>query len=99
MIAFANLYDLVPGQHAFIGNVVVDTDYRGQGLGRNMVEYMLQKIYREYDLAEARISVFSENSAAVLLYTSLGFEPFAIEERLNPQGKRVALIHMQRLRD
>ena len=38
VIGFANLYDLEPGQWAFIGNVVVSRAFRGQGLGRRLLK-------------------------------------------------------------
>jgi hypothetical protein len=34
-------------------------------------------------------------AATLLLYAKLGFEPFAVEPRLDPGGARVALIHMR----
>ncbi|MCD8547201.1 MAG: GNAT family N-acetyltransferase [Aeromonadaceae bacterium] len=39
--AFANLYQLVPGRSAFLGNVVVAQACRGQGLGAALVQHML----------------------------------------------------------
>lgn len=97
VVAFANIYDLVEGEQAFIGNVVVSQDHRGQGLGRKLVEYMLELIIDRYQ-ADAHISVFAFNKAALLLYSSLGFLPYAHEERVNPQGETVALVHMKLLR-
>ena len=92
---FANLYDFSDNRRAFIGNVVVDKAYRGQGLGKCLVEYMIEQAFSSYDLDEVHISVFSDNTPALLLYSSLGFEPYAVEERLNYAGKRLALLHMR----
>jgi ribosomal protein S18 acetylase RimI-like enzyme len=94
-IGFANLYDYEPSQSAFIGNVVIDKSYRGRGLGKEIMSYMLKIAYEKHNLPEVRISVFSENTPALLLYSSLGFAPYEIEERKNPQGNRVALIHLK----
>lgn len=91
---FANLYDF-NNRCAFLGNVVVDKAYRGQGLGKCLVEYMIEQAFSGYDLDDVHLSVFSDNTPALLLYSSLGFKPYAIEERLNYAAKRVALLHMQ----
>ena len=94
VVGFANLYDFEPGSHVFIGNVVVSPEYRGKGLGRTLVAHMIGLAKHKYSLPEVRISVFSDNTKALLLYSSFGFSPYKIEERKDYSGKRVALVHM-----
>lgn len=98
IVGFANLYNYEPNNQAFIGNVIIDQSHRGKGLGKEIVSYMLNKAYEKYELPEVRISVFSENTAALLLYSSFGFVPYQIEERNTPAGNRTALIHMKKMR-
>ncbi len=95
VIGFANLYDLQPGKWAFIGNVVIHREFRGSGLGQKLVAHMVQIAFANYQLSEVRISVFNGNTPALLLYDGLGFKPYALEERSDPAGNRVALIHMR----
>ena len=95
VIGFANLYNFERGKTAFIGNVVIDPGYRGKGLGKAIISHILEKAFGHYDLPEVQISVFSENTPALFLYSSFGFVPYGIEERCDPKGKRVALIHMK----
>lgn len=95
IIGFANLYNLVAGTSASIGNVIVDKKYRGQGLGKKIVLYMLNQALTKYNLYEVKISVFSENTPALLLYSSCGFKPYAIEQRLDTNNNRLALLHMK----
>lgn len=95
IIGFANLYNYEPGKSAFIGNVVIDKKHRGRGIGKEIVLYMLNTAYEKLNLPEIRISVFSENTPAMLLYSGLGFVPYEIEERKDSNCKRVALIHMK----
>lgn len=92
---FANLYDVEPGQFAFVGNVVVARDFRGQGIGRLLVSQMIRKAFDMYGVREARISVFNDNTPALLLYAGMNFKPYAIEERISPSGMRVGLVHMR----
>ena len=98
VLGFANLYNHKPKEYAFIGNVIIDKSQRGKGIGKELVSYMLEKAYSKYDLQEVRISVFSENTRALLLYSGFGFVPYEIEERENYQGSRVALVHLKKLR-
>lgn len=95
IVAFADLYNVEPGKWAFIGNVVVARDFRGQGLGRKLVTHMVRQAFDQYKVREARISVFNDNTPALLLYAGMHFEPYAVEERVDPIGKRVGLIHMR----
>ena len=94
VVAFSNLYDLVPQQSAFIGNVIVGSAYRGQGVGKRLIHHMItlcQTIYR----ARPHLSVFNDNTPALLLYFQLGFVPYDLEPRVNLKGDKVALIHMR----
>ena len=95
VMGFANLYDLRPGQSAFIGNVVVDRAHRGRGLGRRLVNHMLDLAFDIHAVAEVRISVFCHNTPALLLYDSLSFVPYAIERRLDPHGRIVPMLHLR----
>ena len=52
-------------------------------------------MFYKYRLLEARISVFSDNTPALLLYSKLGFEPYQVEQRKNFNKDRVALLHMK----
>ena len=95
VIGFANLYNFEANRSAFIGNVIVDRKRRGRGIGKRLVRYMLGLAFDKHRLQTVKISVFSDNISALLLYTDLGFHPYAVEERVNPEGRRAALIHMR----
>jgi ribosomal protein S18 acetylase RimI-like enzyme len=96
IIAFANLYDLLPGQWAFIGNVIVHESKRGNGIGRILLDHMLELVFLKHALPEARLSVFSDNMPALQLYRTLGFNEYARETRKDLQNHRVTLLHLKR---
>ena len=96
IIGFANLYNYEPSAVAFIGNVIIDSNYRGRGVGRKIIKHMLIQARDKYSLPEVRISVFSDNVVALLLYSDFGFIPYSIEERSDPKGRRAALIHLKK---
>jgi ribosomal protein S18 acetylase RimI-like enzyme len=95
IVGFANLYNFKDKERAFIGNVVIEKASRGRGLGRQLMSHMLNAAFSKYGLSEVHMSVFSDNVAALLLYSKFGFQPYAIEERQDYETRRVALIHMR----
>lgn len=98
IVGFSNFYNYEPRKLAFIGNVIVDKSVRSRGVGRTLVSYMMKMAYEKHNLPEVRLEVFSDNIPALLLYTKLGFVPYEVAEMRNPQGYRVASIHMKRER-
>lgn len=92
---FANLYNLQAGHSAFVGNLIVARALRGRGLGRELLHYMLARIFQQHDLPMAQISVFGDNLAALKLYESTGFACYARELRKDSAGRRVELLHLQ----
>jgi ribosomal protein S18 acetylase RimI-like enzyme len=91
---FGNLYRYRRGKSAFVGNVVVDRSQRSRGLGKRIVVHLIDLAFRKYDVPRVRISVYNKNTPALLLYQSLGFKPYAIEEAKDFLGNRVALLHL-----
>ena len=94
IIGFANLYDFLIKEYVFIGNVVIAEAHRGKGYGKTLVTHMIN-LARSYKLPEVRISVFSENVDALLLYSDLGFELYAMREQKNHFNEEVTLLDMK----
>lgn len=95
VVAFANFYRWQVGGSCAIGNVIVAPSTRGYGVGRYLVEQMIRLAFAKYQAAEVTVSCFNHNTAGLLLYPKLGFQPYAVEERQDKHGKRVALVHMR----
>jgi len=94
-VAFANFYRWEAGGCCSIGNVIVSPAVRGRGAGRYLIEQMIRLAFSKHQAEEISVSCFNQNVAGLLLYPQLGFRPYAVEERKNKQGDRVALIHMR----
>lgn len=69
----------VAADEGYILNVAVDPDYRGRGIGRALVNFLIES-YRGI-LRFITLEVRPSNNAAVGLYKSLGFEK--VGERKN----------------
>ena len=59
-----------------VPNVAVEANYRGQGLGRRLIEHALQH-FRDSGLTHAKIETLVQNEVGQHLYTSLGFHEVA----------------------
>jgi len=94
IVGFANLYQYQPGQYAFIGNVFIVPDCRGQGLGKVMLQYMIKAAFEKYHFSEARLSVFADNERAIALYQQHGFTEYSQEQRADPNNEEKLLLHM-----
>ena len=90
VIAFSNLYDVIPGKSAFIGNVIVSNSYQGKGIGKKLIQHMIDICHRDYD-AIPHLSVFNFNAKALLIYTKIGFKPYGVKQQTSPNGETVAL--------
>ena len=95
VVAFANFYRWEAGGCCSIGNVIVSPAARGRGVGHYLIEKMIGLAFSKHQAAEVTVSCFNQNVAGLLLYPKLGFQPYAIEERQDKKGNRVALIHMR----
>jgi len=95
VVGFANFFRVEHGRHCAIGNVIVAPAARGLGVGGFLVRHMVGLARTKHRVEEVRVSCFNRNVAGLLLYPALGFQPFAVEERRNKSGDRVALIHMR----
>lgn len=60
---------------AYISNVCVDSDCRGQHIGNQMVSEIIE-ICKDKLLKEVVLDVLADNPAAIKLYQNLGFEQF-----------------------
>lgn len=59
-----------------IPNLAIEADCRGQGLGRQLIEFALQR-FRDAGLTHAKIETLVQNAVGQHLYTSLGFREVA----------------------
>lgn len=94
VVGFANFYRWGTGDCS-IGNVIVSPADRGSGVGRYLIGQMIDIAFTKHRAAEVAVSCFNQNTVGLLLYSKLGFQPYAVEQRQDRSGKRVALIHLR----
>lgn len=62
----------IPNQRIYISRLIVKKEYRNQGIGRILIDYILEKI-KEMGYKEATIGVDKDNLSALHLYQKKGF--------------------------
>ena len=62
----------IEGNDLYIGNLVVTPEYRGQGIGTEIIEYAFQ-LAREKNCKRVLLDVIFENDRAKNLYERMGF--------------------------
>ncbi len=68
-------------QHAYLGFMYVDENYRGQGVNGLVVD-ALKAWTREQGLKEIRLEVYADNPAAIKAYEKTGFYQHIIRMRV-----------------
>lgn len=94
VLAFANIYKREQGA-CYVGNVAVAPQARRQGVARFLMQRMARLASERYAASEMRVSCFNNNTAGLLLYSRLGYTPFALEERLDQRQQPIVLIHLR----
>ena len=76
------------GHRAALGGLYVDPDHRRQGLGRLLVDACIAVARDEFRVRRLNLTVVSDQTAAISLYTSLGFEECGIDrEAFSARGE------------
>lgn len=73
-IALMCTYKVISGHKGWIEDVVVDEKRRGQGLGRLLVEKLLE-VAREKQVSDVLLFTADHRKAAMRLYEKIGFRP------------------------
>lgn len=97
LAGFANFYYVEEKGICKIGNVIVNPVLRNKGIAQYLMKIMQEKAKHYYHAQSVQVSCFNHNTAGLLLYKGLGFNMFDIEQRIDKQNQKVALIHFKRV--
>jgi ribosomal protein S18 acetylase RimI-like enzyme len=75
LLGFGQYYLRLERQH--LARLVINPEFRGQGLGRVLVTALLEHAQQRESAREASLFVEPSNRVAIALYSSLGFIPQA----------------------
>ena len=78
-----------------LGNMLVDPDRHGMGLGRRAVEELLDLAFDSTGLERVELRVFTANDAAIRLYERCGFRREGVERgAVLREGRRRDVLRM-----
>lgn len=96
VIGFANFYEVKENHHCSIGNVIVNPKFRNQGIGESLIKIMESIGIEKYKVSEMHLSCFNTNTNGILLYSKLGYKPYAVEKWIDKENRPIALIELKR---
>lgn len=70
---------------ATLFNIAIDPAFQHQGLGRRLLEYLIERL-REKSVTTLWLEVRASNAKAISLYQSLGFNEAAVRHNYYPAG-------------
>jgi len=94
---YANFVSCAHGGICEVGNVVVGPKFRRQGVGAYLMEIMEEKAKADFQADRLRARCLSENTAALLFYGRLGFQPVGMDTQQAPDGRVLARIHLEKM--
>lgn len=89
VVGYAGMYYVYP--EGDITNVAVTKEYRGQGIAKNILNFMFEKARGE-GITEYTLEVRIGNKNAIRLYETLGFIDAGIRKNFYDNPKEDALI-------
>lgn len=95
VVGFANFSRWEFRGRCSLGNVIISPHARSRGVGRYLISYMIDIAFDKHEAREVTASCFNRNVPGLLFYPKLGFQPYAVDERQDKHGARVALIHLR----
>nr|WP_070961645.1 GNAT family N-acetyltransferase [Hyphomonas sp. Mor2] len=76
---------LSPSEHAFIGFLYVDPEFRGRGINKRVLDHLFTWA-KAQGLPEVHLTVYPGNDSAVRAYKKAGFDEYLLEMRLDLDG-------------
>ncbi|UTW09382.1 GNAT family N-acetyltransferase [Pseudomonas benzenivorans] len=93
---FANFYQTQANELCALGNLMIAPWARGQGVAHYLIAEMERQAREDFNATLMRASCHNDNAAGLLLYARLGYRARDIVERRDFQGRRVALVQMEK---
>jgi ribosomal-protein-alanine N-acetyltransferase len=94
LVAYGVVWFIVDELH--IGNLAVDPDYQGRGIGRRLMNYILDE-GRRRSMTSAMLEVRPSNVRARALYESFGFYQINVRRNYYQDDREDALVLALRL--
>ncbi len=84
----------VVGDEMHLGNIAVGKRYRGRGIGRGLMKWLIEEAARR-KMARVTLEVRASNADAISLYKRYGFTEIAVREGYYPEGEDAYLMALE----
>lgn len=81
VIGFTDLYNIVENEECFIGNFIIDKNYRKKGFSNILLQEIINRAIALYNIKKIKLICFCENTNALLLYKKFSFNPVELAIR------------------
>ncbi|MDF2669569.1 MAG: hypothetical protein K0R67_1875 [Paenibacillus sp.] len=92
---YGNMYGFEEGKHAWLGNFIINPEYRGKGAGPALIQEMIRLAGDVLGVPKLLLVCHHTNLRALLFYAKLGFKPFDLHQMKNHLGETIVGIQMQ----
>jgi ribosomal protein S18 acetylase RimI-like enzyme len=93
---FADLFNILPNVECFIGNVIVNKDFRRRGAGMFLIKEMTDIAVSRHGVSRLIIPCWCENTGALLLYSKMGFKPYDILIKNHADSESVPVLLLEK---
>jgi tRNA threonylcarbamoyladenosine biosynthesis protein TsaB len=84
----------IVGDEMHLGNIAVGSRYRGRGVGRQLMKWLIEEAARRR-IVRVTLEVRTSNESAISLYKRFGFEKVAVREGYYPEGEDALLMALE----
>ncbi|TDF99787.1 GNAT family N-acetyltransferase [Paenibacillus piri] len=96
LAGYSCLYDVQEGECCWLGNVIINPVYRGQGAAAYLIETMTNRAASELGMKELLLVCHNTNTKALFLYDKMGFKPYDIKQAQDHDGNQLVGIKMRK---
>ncbi|MEK3724010.1 GNAT family N-acetyltransferase [Paenibacillus sp. FSL H8-0034] len=94
VVGYCNFYKADEGKDCWLGNVIVNPEYRKIGIGTYLIQIMKNKAINHYKAQELKLVCHNTNTMALLFYYKQGFKPFDMNLVEDYKGDQIIRIIM-----
>ncbi|AJY77348.1 GNAT family N-acetyltransferase [Paenibacillus beijingensis] len=95
IVGYCNIYDRTEGESCWLGNVIINPEFRGIGAGKHLIRVIKARAKEEIKVNEINLVCHNINTKALLFYYKLGFKPFDLKIMKDFNDNEIAGIMMK----
>jgi ribosomal protein S18 acetylase RimI-like enzyme len=96
IVGYGNFIEAIQNDFCSIGNIIINPNYRNTGIASYLINQLTSIAFDKFNVKYIKISCFSTNTPALLLYNKLGFMPKNMIEKISISNNKVLLINMHK---